>query len=61
LQNSLQPADYNAVKDRIAENSKYFRLTTIVTLGTSEFTLYSLLLRDGTGHITPLQRSFGTL
>jgi general secretion pathway protein K len=61
LKNSLPPADYTAVKDRIAENSKYFRLTTIVTLGTSEFTLYSLLQRDGTGHITPLQRSFGTL
>jgi general secretion pathway protein K len=61
LQNSLQPADYNAVKERIAENTRYFRLTTLVTLGTTEFTLYSLLLRDGTGHITPLQRSFGTL
>jgi len=40
--------------------SKYFRLTTRVTLGTTEFTLYSLLLRTGGGKVTPLLRSFGT-
>jgi general secretion pathway protein K len=39
--------------------SNYFRLTTRITLGTTEFTLYSLLLR-GNGKITPLLRSFGT-
>jgi hypothetical protein len=36
--------------------------TTRVMLGTTEFTLYSLLLRGGTNaKVTPLQRSFGTL
>ena len=40
--------------------SQYFRLTTRVTLGTTEFTLYSLLVRSGGGKITPLLRSFGT-
>ena len=41
--------------------SNYFRLTTHVTLGTTEFTLYSLLLRSGNGgKVTPLLRSFGT-
>jgi general secretion pathway protein K len=40
--------------------SAYFRLTTRVTLGTSQFTLYSLLQR-GSGKFTPLLRSFGTL
>jgi general secretion pathway protein K len=42
--------------------SQYFRLTTRVTLGTTEFTLYSLLYRNanGGGKITPLLRSFGT-
>jgi hypothetical protein len=34
-------------------------LTTRVTLGTTEFTLYSLLKR-GNGKTTPLLRSFGT-
>jgi len=40
--------------------SQYFLLTTRVTLGTTEFTLYSLLLR-GPQKVTPLLRSFGTL
>jgi general secretion pathway protein K len=47
---------------RYGTSSQYFRLTTRVTLGTSEFTLYSLLYRSttGSGKITPLLRSFGT-
>ncbi len=40
--------------------SSYFQLTTRVTLGTTEFTLYSLLVR-GTTKVTPVLRSFGTL
>jgi general secretion pathway protein K len=45
----------------IGTTSSYFRLTTRVTLGTSEFTLYSLLARTAGGKVTPLLRSFGTL
>lgn len=40
--------------------SSYFRLTTRVTLGTTDFTLYSLLYR-GTVKVTPLLRTFGSL
>jgi general secretion pathway protein K len=40
--------------------SSYFRLTTRITLGTTEFTLYSLLQRGTSGKVTPLLRSFGT-
>jgi len=40
--------------------SSYFRLTTRVTLGTTEFTLYSLLSRTQGGKVTPMLRSFGT-
>ena len=40
--------------------SSYFRLTTRVTLGTTEFTLYSLLYQAN-GKVTPLLRTFGTL
>jgi general secretion pathway protein K len=40
-------------------SSSYFLLTTRVTLGTTEFTLYSLLVRGPT-KVTPLLRSFGT-
>jgi len=47
---------------KIDTKSQYFRLTTRVTLGTTEFTLYSLLKRGGDGgaKVTPLLRSFGT-
>jgi general secretion pathway protein K len=44
----------------IGTTSSYFQLTTRVALGTTEFTLYSLLVRGPT-KVTPLLRSFGTL
>ena len=44
----------------VGTQSSYFLLTTRVTLGTTEFTLYSLLYR-GSSKISPLLRSFGTL
>jgi general secretion pathway protein K len=40
--------------------STFFRLTTRVTLGSTEFTMYSLLSK-GAGKVTPLLRTFGTL
>jgi general secretion pathway protein K len=43
------------------DTSQYFRLTTRVTLGTTQFTLYSLLYRGQGNKVTPLLRSFGTL
>jgi general secretion pathway protein K len=43
----------------IGTQSQYFELTTRVTLGTTEFTLYSLLFRSTT-KVAPLLRSFGT-
>jgi hypothetical protein len=43
----------------IDTRSSYFQLTTRVTLGTTQFTLYSLLYR-GNQKVTPLLRSFGT-
>lgn len=47
--------------DQLTQNSDYFRLTTIVTLGSTEFTLYSLLRRDPSSRsVTPILRSFGT-
>ncbi len=50
-----------AFKAEASEKSDYFRLTTRVTLGSTEFTLYSLLYRDSqTKRVTPILRSFGT-
>jgi general secretion pathway protein K len=45
---------------RYGTTSQYFRLTAHITLGTTEFTLYSLLWRTNGGKVTPLLRSFGT-
>jgi general secretion pathway protein K len=44
---------------RIGTSSNYFRLRSIITIGTARFTLYSLLYnRDG--QVRPILRTFGT-
>ncbi|MEP7247892.1 MAG: type II secretion system minor pseudopilin GspK [Gammaproteobacteria bacterium] len=43
---------------RIGKTSSYFRLTSIVTIGSADFALYSLLQRDQTGQVHVLMRSF---
>jgi general secretion pathway protein K len=57
----LGPKGVAGISDRFGATSRFFRLTTRISLGTSEFTLYSLLLRGNGGKVTPLLRSFGTL
>lgn len=54
------PQDENKalVMDRIGETSSYFRLTSVVRIGTSEFALYSLLKRENGGMVRPILRSF---
>jgi general secretion pathway protein K len=54
-------ATASQISDRFADTSTFFRLTTRVSLGTSEFTLYSLLSLGTGGKVTPLLRTFGTL
>ncbi len=48
------------VSGRIGTTSKFFRLRAWVTLGTTRFTLYSLLEQDSSGHFRPILRTFGT-
>jgi general secretion pathway protein K len=63
FRNMLGPkalAEIQLAGSRFDQKSQYFRLTTRITLGTTEFTLYSLLLRGNGGKTTPLLRSFGT-
>ncbi|HEY0341699.1 MAG TPA: type II secretion system minor pseudopilin GspK, partial [Steroidobacteraceae bacterium] len=43
---------------QFATNSSYFRLTSFVTIGTTEFNLYSLMYQDATGSVRPLLRSY---
>jgi general secretion pathway protein K len=54
------PKALAAIAGKYDSKSQFFRLTTRVTLGTTEFTLYSLLVRTPGGKVTPLLRSFGT-
>jgi general secretion pathway protein K len=51
-------AGFSKVSKRLSQNSHYFRLTSIVSIGTAQFALYSLLLRDPSGQVRPIQRSF---
>jgi general secretion pathway protein K len=53
-------ASVSQIANMYGESSNYFRLTTRVALGTSEFTLYSLLVLGPGGKVTPLLRTFGT-
>ncbi|MET0291234.1 MAG: hypothetical protein ABW136_02650, partial [Steroidobacteraceae bacterium] len=48
---------------KIVEQTEYFRLRTWVSIGTTEFALYSLLRRQTAGdqqRVTVVSRSFGT-
>ncbi len=45
-------------KDRVKQTSSYFRVTSIVTIGSADFALYSLLQRDQSLQIHVLMRSF---
>lgn len=65
---SLQQAERNAnndpefakLKPRLGEKSDYFQASIWVTIGTTEFNMYSLLHRSSTGQTRAILRSFGT-
>jgi general secretion pathway protein K len=59
LRGTLSAAEFELVKDSLAESTSYFRATVWVTIGTTQFTLYSLLARGGNGTVRPALRSFG--
>lgn len=58
FKSTLPPDVALKVQDRIAEQSQYFALRAFITIGTSEFSLYSLLFRDQ-GQVRPIMRNFG--
>jgi hypothetical protein len=60
LQGALGDEKFNEVKDSLTESSKYFRASVWVTIGTTQFTLYSLLARDSQGPVRTILRSFGS-
>jgi general secretion pathway protein K len=52
------PGNAASPATKLGQNSQYFRLTSFITVGSAQFTLYSLLFRDTTGAVRPIQRSF---
>ncbi len=60
LRAAFGDAEYEKVKDTIGESSNFFGATVWVTIGTTDFTLYSLLVRGQGGLVRPQLRSFGT-
>jgi general secretion pathway protein K len=61
LQSSGMPAaQFTAVSSTLAESSAWFRVTTRVSIGTTQLTLYSLLERNSGGYARTVLRTFGT-
>jgi len=60
LRAAVGQAEFDQMKDRLGEQSSYFQATVFVTIGTTQFTLYSLLHRSDAGFVRPILRSFGT-
>jgi general secretion pathway protein K len=62
FQATMTPAQWTHgdLSNRLGDNSRYFRLRSYVTIGTTRLTLYSLIHRDSGGQIRPILRSFGT-
>jgi general secretion pathway protein K len=52
------PKAWANVQGKLGQTSAYFRLTSFITIGGAEFNFYSLLYRDTTGAVRPIQRSF---
>lgn len=63
--NALDAQQRALISGRIGENSEYFRLRSWITIGTTRFTLYSLIHRRGAGsqgnmQVRTVLRTFGT-
>lgn len=50
-----------AKANTLTETTNYFRAHILVTLGPTEFTMYTTLRRGADGRVQPMQRSFGTV
>jgi len=60
LQASMPAAQWALIANRVGTSSRYFRLHTWITIGTTRFTLYSLLARSAGGTFRPILRTYGT-
>jgi general secretion pathway protein K len=60
LQATLGQEQFEALQPLLSERSNWFRLLSIVSIGTSQLTLYSLLERNNAGGVRAVVRSLGT-
>ena len=49
---------WGKIRPKLQMTSGYFRLQSRITIGSTQFNLYSLLLQDPTGQVRPILRSF---
>jgi len=57
---TMSEEQFQRIAARVSDNSRFFRLRSWITIGTTRFTLYSLINRDDGGQIRPILRTFGT-
>ncbi|HEY2274678.1 MAG TPA: type II secretion system minor pseudopilin GspK [Steroidobacteraceae bacterium] len=57
-QAAADSATWSKIQPKVQTSSSYFRLTSLITIGSTEFNLYSLLLQDPTGQVRPILRSY---
>ena len=55
-----KPEQQQQVMDSLSQSSNWFRSTTVVSLGTTELTLYSLIERNPGGYARVVLRTLGT-
>jgi general secretion pathway protein K len=60
LEATLDANTWQALEHKVSESSDWFRAVTAVRIGTSEFTLYSLIERNESASIRTVVRSTGT-
>ena len=60
LRASIDDAEFAALQASMSENTNWFRITTVVSIGTSQLTLYSLIERNAAGGVRTIVRSIGT-
>lgn len=61
LQTALGEKSFQTISANVGMSSDYFRLRSWVTIGSTQFTLYSLMYRSDSGGSTrPILRTFGT-
>jgi len=60
LQATLGQEQFTVLQPLLSERSNWFRLVSIVSIGTSQLTLYSLMERNNAGGVRAILRSVGT-